>query len=121
MRRFKLIVLTNAKTGREDEYNDWYNTRHLADVVSVPGFVSAQRFKLRDGMGLPHRHRYLAIYEVETDDPQAVINELMRRRDTPNMFISEALDLDSAVSGLFEACSPLVQAQAKAQEPAAKN
>ena len=120
MRRFKLVVLSNAKDGREDEYNQWYNNRHLADVVAVPGFSSAQRFKLRDDMGFPHRHQYLAIYEIESDDPQAVIGELMRRRDTPAMLISEALDLESAVSGLFEICSPVVQSGMKTCESAEK-
>lgn len=41
------VVWSNPDAGRDDEYSDWYNNRHLADVVAVPGFVSAQRCRLR--------------------------------------------------------------------------
>ncbi len=103
MAKFKLVVMTGPKAGREDEYNDWYNNQHLADVVAVPGFRSAQRFKLTDAMGFEHRNGYLAIYEIESDDPKAVMAEMFKRNGTPAMVLSEALDLDKAVVGLFEA------------------
>jgi hypothetical protein len=112
MKRCKLVVFTSPREGQEDHYNKWYTEQHLPDVVAVPGFVSAQRFKLTDGMGSPHRHQYLAIYEIVSDDPQAVIAEMMGRRDTPAMVISHALDLDGATFGLFEPCSPVVTAAA---------
>ena len=110
MKKFKLLVLSNPREARDQEYNDWYTKRHLAEVVSVPGFVSAQRFKLTDPMGYPHDHRYLAIYEIESDDPKAVMDEMMRRSGTPAMVISEALDLEGANIGLYEECSPVVEA-----------
>jgi hypothetical protein len=120
MAKFKLVVLTEPKAGGEDEYNDWYTNQHLADVVAVPGFRSAQRFKLKDAMGFEHRNRYLAIYEIESDDPQAVLAEMFRRRGTPGMVVSESLDLDKASAGLFEPCSPLVEAGAKPRQAAAR-
>ena len=46
MPKYTFMVLTNPVEGQEDIYNDWYNNRHLADVLKVPVFVSAQRFKL---------------------------------------------------------------------------
>ena len=110
MTRYKLVVLSDSTEGREDEYNDWYNNQHLADVVAVPGFVSAQRFKLRDAMGFEHGNRYLAIYEVEADDPGPVVRDLLSRSGTDAMFVSEALNLDKAVAGLFEPCSAVVEA-----------
>lgn len=110
MKKFKLLVLTNPKEGRDQEYNDWYTNRHLADVVAVPGFVSAQRFKLTDPMGFKHDHRYLAIYEIESDDPKKVMDEMMSRSGTPAMVLSEALDLEGATIALYEECSPAVSA-----------
>ena len=73
------VVLSNPVAGREDEYNDWYTNRHLADVVAVPGFISAQRFRLRDpaAEGAPVQ-RYLAIYTLDTDDPERAIAEAAR-------------------------------------------
>src|ERR1700722_15014327 len=100
MNRFKLVVLSNAKVGREADYQDWYAKRHLDDVVAVPGFVSAQCFKLRDAMGFVQRHQYLAIYEIESDEPLSVINEMVRRRDT--MVMSDAQDPDTVTCGVFE-------------------
>ena len=120
MTKYKLVVLTEPKAGREDEYNDWYTNQHLADVVAVPGFLSAQRFKLKDAMGYEHRNRYLAIYEIESDDPQAVLAEMFRRRDTPAMVVSESLDLEKASAGLFETCSTVVKAGAKPRQAAAR-
>jgi hypothetical protein len=113
MARHKLMVMTNPTEMREDEYNDWYTNKHLADVVAVPGFVSAQRFKLIDPMGFEHKHRYLAIYEIESDQPKEVLVKMFSLQDTPAMFISEALDMKTASCGLFEECSPVVFAKAR--------
>jgi hypothetical protein len=110
MARYKLIVLTNPHPGQDQEYNDWYTQQHLQDVTAVPGYLSAQRFKLRHPMGFEHEWRYLAIYEVETNDPEASVTALLSRQGTDAMLISEALDLDGAVAGLFEPISPVVTA-----------
>src|SRR5690606_28970654 len=106
MAKVKMVVLANPVPGREDEFNEWYTNTHLRDVVAVPGIQSAQRFKLCDPMGFEHRHQYLALYEIDSDDREAVIEELLRRRGTASMQISEALDMDTAVGGVFEPCSP---------------
>ena len=50
---------------------EWYDSIHVPDVLSTPGFVSARRYKakdLRDGRGM-----YLAIYEILTDDIEATL------------------------------------------------
>jgi hypothetical protein len=119
MAKYKLVVMTGPKPGRDAEYNDWYNDQHLADVVAVPGFRSAQRFKLTDAMESEHRNSYLAIYEIDADDPKAVLAEMFKRSGTPAMVLSEALDLDKAIVGLFEPCSPVVEAGAKPRQAAA--
>src|SRR4051812_5666782 len=46
MPRFKFLAFTNPVEGREDEYNEWYTNTHLADLLRVPGLMSAQRFRL---------------------------------------------------------------------------
>ncbi len=121
MKKFKLLVLTNPKDGRDQEFNDWYTNQHLADVVTVPGFVSAQRFKLADPLGSTHNHRYLAIYEIESDDPKGVMDELLRRSGTPAMILSEALDLEGASLGLYEQCSPVVEANHTASKTSSRS
>jgi hypothetical protein len=42
----RFLVLSNPAAGMEDEFNEWYKHVHTADVLQVPGLVSAQRFKL---------------------------------------------------------------------------
>lgn len=92
MARHVLLALTNAADGREDEFNDWYDNRHLGDVLQVPGFVSAQRFKLSGAqrMDAPP-YKYLAIYEIETDNIQETIAALSARSGTALLPISDAL------------------------------
>jgi hypothetical protein len=115
MSKYKLIVFTDPVEGREDEYNDWYNNQHLSDVVAVPGFGSAQRFKLKELRDGQFRHRYLAIYEIESDDYGKVMDALMSRAGTSAMLISEALDSPTADVAVFEACSQRVIASQSAR------
>ena len=48
MAKYKFIVFSKPVAGKEEEYNDWYQNRHLGEVVQTPGFVAAQRFSLAD-------------------------------------------------------------------------
>jgi hypothetical protein len=88
------MVLTDPVEGQEAAYNDWYDNRHLADVLKVDGFVSAQRFRLshqKPQAGAP-ASGYLAIYGIETDDVDATLAALMARLGTDAMPVSPALD-----------------------------
>lgn len=89
-----LIVLSNPVAGREDEYNNWYSQQHLADVLKVPGYKSAQRFTLAQA-DASAQWRYLAIYEFETDDPANAMAALMSRAGSPDMVLSEAMDMQA--------------------------
>ena len=111
MRRFKLLVFSDPVKGGEKEFNDWYTGRHLADIVALPGFTAAQRFKLQ---GIPLgacANKYLAIYEMETDDPDGVIANMFSLRGTPAMPIPPAFDMDSVNVLVFEVLSEQVQSK----------
>ncbi|MDB6100827.1 MAG: hypothetical protein JWO52_826 [Gammaproteobacteria bacterium] len=102
MAQYCFVVVTDALPGREEEFNAWYDQVHLADVLRIPGFVAAQRFKLAQAEGsLPGR--YLALYEIETGDPEAAVAELTRRSGTKQMIISEAMDMSKVSAMLFAA------------------
>ena len=75
---------------------------HLKDVCSAPGFVGARRFRLADG---DSAHRYLAVYEMETDDPQRDLAALTALAGTDRMRMSDALDLTRYSAALFEQIS----------------
>jgi antibiotic biosynthesis monooxygenase (ABM) superfamily enzyme len=76
---------------REDEYNDWYSGVHVTELLAVPGFVSARRFR-RVGEG--DGHEYLAVYEVEADDLAAPLHELRRRSAAGETTRSDAIQPD---------------------------
>ncbi len=105
---YKLLVLTNAVEGKDRQFNDWYNSRHLQDVLAVPGFVSAQRFELiSEVVAKPVPYRYCATYDLETDNPQTVIEEMLRRVGTDRMPMSDAMDISSSYAVLYEPITPL--------------
>ena len=112
MPTFTMLVLSNPVPGRESEYNDWYSNTHLADVTAIPGFLRAQRFELAHDVGFGEKWRYLATYEIETDDLEAALADLMSRQERGLMEVSAALDLANTVAGVFAACSPVVSAGA---------
>lgn len=70
---------------REQEYNTWYDEVHLGELVALPGIVGARRLRPVDGEG-----PYVALYEVESDDLQAVL----RSMSSAKLTMSSALQLD---------------------------
>lgn len=96
MARYVFAVHSNPVPGREDEYNEWYSQKHLDDVLELPGVVSARRLTLADQQvrSGPFAHRYFALYEIETDDLQAFIDEMTARAGTDRLPRSSALGDD---------------------------
>ena len=93
MAKYTFLVLTNPVEGREDSFNDWYTNTHIKDVVDVPGIVAAQRFKLAGAQlgPAPHPWRYLALYDIETDNLEQTFATLRERSGTSAMVLSDAL------------------------------
>jgi hypothetical protein len=97
---YKMIVLTKPVAGREDEYNEWYNDIHLAELLSTDGFVAAQRFKLAGGPNAPAP--YLAIYEIESENFAETFKLIEQRLAEGKISTSSALDVPSAVLAAYE-------------------
>ena len=92
MGHYTLVVMSNPVEGGDAEYNDWYSRQHLHDVLRVPGFASAERFKM---VGAPLSEagwQYCALYQLEHDRPQQAVDELLRRAGTDAMPMSDAMD-----------------------------
>lgn len=55
---------------REDEFNAWYDSTHVPDVLKIPGFVACTRFRVSDTQFGPTETpgSYVAYYEIDTDD-----------------------------------------------------
>ena len=55
----------------EEEFNRWYNESHVPNLRKVPGYVLAGRFRALDHPAVKNfntGHRYLAIYEHESEE-----------------------------------------------------
>lgn len=91
MAHYQFLVYSNALDGRDDEYNDWYEKVHLAEMIAVPGFYGASRIKFQSTADGPPRHRYLAIYDLESDNPEADIAHLWSLVDDGTMAVHETL------------------------------
>ena len=107
------LALSNAASDDvHDEYNQWYDDVHMREVLALPGVKSARRFKLADKQLMPGDdaagRRYLALYEVEVDDWQDLIdanqNGFAEGRITVN---TDLLQLDPMVmTMMFEEITP---------------
>jgi len=113
MAKHTFVVLTNPVEGRDHDYNEWYNNQHIPDVVSVPGIVAAQRFRLNDFQmpGPAAQWKYLAIYEIDTDDVKATFDDLASRAGTDRMVLGDALDTNNVATFLFTPITKLVTQQ----------
>lgn len=99
----RFIVFANAVEGREDEFNEWYDSTHIPEVLDVEGFVACQRFQLT----VPSDEapgKYLAAYEIDGDDPVAAVKRLGAAM--PDMTQSEDLDRPSVVALIMTAMGP---------------
>ena len=98
MPAYQMIVLTNAVPGREDEFNRWYDEIHLADVLKVEGVRAARRFRAVDSGAW----RYVAIYDLECEAPNGVMEEIVRRWQSGEMRGTEAFDASNFIMTIVE-------------------
>ena len=57
-----ITVWLDVGPEHEEEFNDWYDLEHLRQVVDLPGFVRARRYRVDDAP-----LRYLAWYETRDE------------------------------------------------------
>ncbi len=106
---YYMFIFSNPAAGREDEYNKWYNEQHAPDVVSVPGFVSAQRFifcdvQLRGKDAAPPKGlRYMVMYKIVTNDLDSVYAEVRRRLGNGMTRTSTSMDNSVMMGATYEA------------------
>jgi hypothetical protein len=110
---YYFFVFSNPVAGQEARYNKWYNEQHQLDVVSIPGFVTAQRFVMNDlplyrraDVGLP---QYLVVYKIVTDDLEGVFKEVARRLQTGETKMDPSFDRTTSVSYTYRAFRPFVK------------
>jgi hypothetical protein len=58
-----MVIGMNVAPEHEHEFNEWYNTEHLPALGSVPGTLSARRYR-----GTGAAQKYVAIYHLSSLD-----------------------------------------------------
>lgn len=102
-RKALLLVHSNAVEGQTDDFNTWYDQVHIPQMLErVPGVVRASRYEASpDRRPLPER--YLAIYEIEADDPAAVVKAINKAAAGGELDMSPAMDVSKPpVMALYE-------------------
>ncbi len=99
-----VAVLSEPTEGNEDAFNDYYENLHIGEVLESTGWVSGQRFKLSDEVGLKCPHPYLALYVVEADEPGDVLRKLNETRSERQQ--SDTLNKKTAALWVFSETGP---------------
>ena len=73
-----MLVYTDVDPEHEEAFNRWYDEIHVPDIIAVEGFSAARRYKLSGPAPRGHEpvSRYLALYEMDTDDTRAAMQKL---------------------------------------------
>lgn len=100
MASFQYVILSRSKPGREEEFAAWYADQHLPDVCRMPGVASARLFRI----GLQKVYdldapqwTLLTIYELDGEDPQAIIDSIVAVSGSESMPLSDALTKEGMV------------------------
>jgi hypothetical protein len=112
MNKYLLVGFGNCVDGREDEYHDWYNNRHMDDVLAIAGFVKGQRFAVHDTRVAGDSNspwHYLALFEIESGDLRGALDTLVARSGTDLMPSSDTVDLKSVATFIYRPITPKVE------------
>jgi hypothetical protein len=94
MSKALLLVRTGPKSPEaEDEYNAWYTDIHIPQILAaVPAITGAQRFRLLSAHGQgADPAPYLAVYEIESDDPQSAVDLLGQAMAAGDVVMSDSV------------------------------
>jgi hypothetical protein len=86
----KGVLIVESRPASPDEaaaYHDWYDNKHIPEVLQLEGFVSARRLEPLDG-GM-----FVVIYEID-GDVEAAKAALGRAQASGSMSRPEGVQLD---------------------------
>ena len=66
---------------REEEFNKWYTEVHVPDIKEVAGRSISKVRRYKNNQLVSGAPQYLAIYELDTDDPAALLDKLDLEHD----------------------------------------
>jgi hypothetical protein len=116
MSKHIMVALMNPADGRDAEFNDWYENRHLPDILGLDGIVSAHRYRVA-GPQLEAQppFTYLTVYELDDGGAEKARESIMAARAeraravaegrTPQVPLSDSL-ADDRQLWLYDAIAP---------------
>jgi len=109
MSKYFLVALTNQANGTaDDEFNQWYDGTHVPQVrAAVSAITGVTRYRATDAQPSPDGsvgHRFLTVYDIDTDDPAAALGSLGQGVATGAIETGSVLDVSSnpPVLALYE-------------------
>jgi hypothetical protein len=105
-----LVVMMDVDEADDAVFNKWYDEEHLPERMSIPGYISARRFKLEPGDELNRGGvlRYLCIWEMEDDSPlKSQIYNDQNANPTPTKEAANAV-VKQRARGLYRQITPAV-------------
>jgi len=102
MAKYNMVVQSKALDGKDAEYNEWYDNQHFGDICAIPGITGGRRLEQVMTVAGEPGFKYLAIYDIETDDIGAVMAEMGRRGAEGLMPISDALDAPASQLWIYK-------------------
>lgn len=70
-----LVVNVSVDSDVEDEWNSWYDEKHLPEILNCPHFISGKRYLCQEENG----RNYLTVYELASNDA-LITPEFLRAR-----------------------------------------
>ncbi len=107
-----LVVMMEVDEADDAVFNKWYDEEHLPERMSIPGYVSARRFRLEPGDERNNGGvlRYLCIWEMEDESPlvSQIYND-QNANPTPTKEAAGAV-VKQRARGLYRQITPAVGA-----------
>jgi len=121
MALFTTLHLYNVPKGKDDEFTNWFEGEHQADLKNLRGYVTCDRYEVAQVQIMPdilQPWRYMSTYDFETETPEIDLPGLapllanvrdanLIAHDTAERIYSYKLGSDWKVSPNWEQDKPL--------------
>ena len=101
--RYKFLIMINLTPGGDDEMNAFLDNIHVPETLQIEGFVGCTRYELaKEEAGNPKAaHRYMHMYDIETDD-LGKVKEALKASAATRTPLSPAMDLSTVFSAFYK-------------------
>ena len=113
--RYVMLVFANPIPGKEVEFNEWYTNTHMGDLVQLPGWMGAQRFRIiTNVMPRPsmagYSHGYLIIWDLEETEANTALARMTAAIAGGKSRLGAAFNYTpgAGANGTFETMGPRV-------------